>query len=131
MLADASTSPAADVDHAEVSPIDLSLLTGKNGEAEERFAVCHRAHHGYVPAYRPNGPAVPPQPDHLEQSRGAQPRIPPGERLLFGDYRPRVRERESARRLNGIITPMEDAFAASRMPEIGLSGSMWRGPETE
>jgi hypothetical protein len=26
---------------------------------------------------------------------------------------------------------MDDAFAVSRMPEIGLSGSMWRGPETE
>jgi hypothetical protein len=25
---------------------------------------------------------------------------------------------------------MDDAFAVSRMPEIGLSGSMWRGPET-
>jgi hypothetical protein len=26
---------------------------------------------------------------------------------------------------------MDDAFAVSRMPEIGLSGSMWRGPETK
>jgi hypothetical protein len=26
---------------------------------------------------------------------------------------------------------MEDAFAVSRMREIRLSGSMWRGPETE
>jgi hypothetical protein len=25
---------------------------------------------------------------------------------------------------------MEDAFAVSRMREIRLSGSMWRGPET-
>jgi hypothetical protein len=33
--------------------------------------------------------------------------------------------------LNGRITPMEDAFAVSRMREIRLSGSMWRGPETE
>jgi hypothetical protein len=33
--------------------------------------------------------------------------------------------------LNGPITPMEDAFAVSRMREIRLSGSMWRGPETE
>ena len=28
-------------------------------------------------------------------------------------------------RLNGRITPMEDAFA------VRLSGSMWRGPETK
>ena len=33
--------------------------------------------------------------------------------------------------LNGHITPMEDAFAASRMREIRLSGSMRRAPETE
>ena len=33
--------------------------------------------------------------------------------------------------LNGRITPMEDAFAVSRMLENRLSGSMWRGPETE
>ena len=26
---------------------------------------------------------------------------------------------------------MNDAFAVSRMREIRLSGSMWRGPETE
>jgi hypothetical protein len=26
---------------------------------------------------------------------------------------------------------MDDAFAVSRMPEICLPGSMWRGPETE
>jgi retron-type reverse transcriptase len=26
---------------------------------------------------------------------------------------------------------MDDAFAVSRMREIRLSGSMWRGPETE
>jgi hypothetical protein len=26
---------------------------------------------------------------------------------------------------------MDDAFAVSRMPENGLSGSMWREPETE
>jgi hypothetical protein len=36
-----------------------------------------------------------------------------------------VLERESMPRLNGRITPMEDAFA------VRLSGSMWRGPETE
>ncbi len=47
------------------------------------------------------------------------------------DYHARVRERESARQPNGIITPMDDAFAVSRMREIRLSGSMWRGPETE
>jgi len=34
-------------------------------------------------------------------------------------------------RLNGRITPMEDAFAVSWMREIRLSSSMWRGPETE
>lgn len=28
-------------------------------------------------------------------------------------------------------TPMEDAFAVSRMREVRLSGSMWRGSETE
>ncbi len=33
--------------------------------------------------------------------------------------------------LNRLITPMEDAFAVSWMREIRLSGSMWRGPETE
>ena len=32
---------------------------------------------------------------------------------------------------NGIITSMDDAFAVSRMRETRLSGSMWRGPETE
>jgi len=34
-------------------------------------------------------------------------------------------------RLNGPITPMEDASAVSWMREICLSSSMWRGPETE
>jgi hypothetical protein len=29
------------------------------------------------------------------------------------------------------MTLMEDAFAVSRMRETRLSGSMWRGPETE
>jgi hypothetical protein len=33
--------------------------------------------------------------------------------------------------LNGPITPMEDASAVSRMREVRLSGSMWRGPETK
>jgi hypothetical protein len=42
-----------------------------------------------------------------------------------------VLERESTPQMNGPITPMEDAFAVSRMREIRLSGSMWRGPETE
>ena len=44
---------------------------------------------------------------------------------------PRVRERESAHRPSGSITSMDDAFAVSRMREIRLSGSMWRGSETE
>jgi hypothetical protein len=34
-------------------------------------------------------------------------------------------------RLNGPITPMEDASAASWMRGIRLSSSIWRGPETE
>jgi hypothetical protein len=41
------------------------------------------------------------------------------------------RQRESMPWLNGCITPMEEAFAAGRMREIHMSGSMWRGPETE
>jgi hypothetical protein len=42
-----------------------------------------------------------------------------------------IRGRESARQPHGNITSLNDAFAVSRMREIRLSGSMWRGPETE
>jgi RNA-directed DNA polymerase len=50
---------------------------------------------------------------------------------LFNDYRLRVHERESAHWPHGPITPMDDASAVSRMRETRLSGSTWRGPETE
>jgi RNA-directed DNA polymerase len=50
---------------------------------------------------------------------------------LFGDYRTTWNRRESAQHPKGPITPMDDAFAASRMREIRTSGSKWRRPETD
>ncbi len=49
----------------------------------------------------------------------------------FRDYRLAYASGDSAHHSNGSITPMDDASAASRMRETRLSGSRWRGSETE
>jgi hypothetical protein len=51
-------------------------------------------------------------------------------RGLFGDYHVAY-AKAKARQPIGIITPMDDASAASRMRESRVSDSRWRGPETE
>jgi hypothetical protein len=75
---------------------------------------------------------VPPGGTRVSPGVAAQQAIVPSVNLGSLSRLPRgVLERESMPRLNGRITTMEDAFAVSRMQGIRLSGSMWRGPETE
>lgn len=66
----------ADLDLAEVVPVDLGLLAGQGRQLEERLGMGGRPHRADVSAHRRVSAHVPARTDHLENARRAQLGVP-------------------------------------------------------
>jgi hypothetical protein len=73
--ADERAARVADLQRAEVSPVDLSLLAGQRAEAEIRLRPRRGADDADVPAHREDAARVAAPMEHRVQARRAQPRM--------------------------------------------------------